>query len=76
MLWIKKCNIFRVQRKKNKRRKSKKIIDEKSFNKIFNNKFFYNDKDRNYFDYVNKYSISSGKNCPTNFKQCGILDSA
>lgn len=67
MLWIKKCNIFWVQRKKNKRRKSKKIIDEKSFNKIFNNKFLYKDKDRNYFNYVN---------CPTNFKPCGILDSA
>ena len=53
-----------------------KIIDEKSFNKIFNNKFFYKDKDRNYFDYVNKYSVSSGNNCPTNFKKCGILDSA
>ena len=72
----KNVTFFEFKGRKIKEGNLKKIIDEKSFNKIFNNKFFYKDKDRNYFDYVNKYSVSSGKNCPTNFKPCGILDSA
>ena len=49
--------------------------DEKSFTKIFNHKFFYIAKDKNYFDYKNEYSATSGNNCPDNYKPCGILDS-
>ena len=72
----KKYNFFWVQRKKKKEGALNVFYDEKNFNKIFNNKFFYNGKDKNYFDYLNKYSVLSGKNCPDNFKKCGILDSA
>ena len=51
-------------------------IDKKNFTKIFGHKFFYNGKDRNYFDYKNKYSVASGQSCPANTRQCGILDSS
>ena len=54
MLLIKKCKFFWVQRKKEKEGSLQKIVDKINFNKIFNNKFFYNGKDKNYFDYVNK----------------------
>lgn len=49
--------------------------DEKNFTKIYGKEFYYNGKDRNYFDYKNKYSVPSGQNCDTNYKKCGILDS-
>ena len=52
------------------------IIDKTNFTKIFGNKFLYNGKDRDYFDYKNKYSVKFGESCPTNSKKCGILDSA
>ena len=52
------------------------IKDKKNFTIIFGNKFFYNGKDRDYFDYKNKYSVKFGESCPTNSKKCGILDSA
>ena len=50
--------------------------DEKTFTKIFNNKFFYKGNDKNYFSYKNEYSVTSGNNCPDNHKPCGILDSS
>ena len=50
--------------------------DEKSFTKIFNHKFFYEAKDKNYFKYKNEYSVIDGNNCPENYKPCGILDSS
>ena len=50
--------------------------DKTNFTKIYGNKFFYNGKDRNYFDYKNKHSVKSTEDCPTNSKKCGILDSS
>ena len=50
--------------------------DEKSFTKIFKHKLFYNQKDKNYFDYKNDYSVASGSDCKENYKKCGILDSS
>ena len=50
--------------------------DQKSFTKIFNHKLFYNENDKNYFDYKNKYAIDSGNNCPEDYQKCGILDSS
>jgi len=50
--------------------------DKKSFTKIFNHKLFYNKKDKNYFDYKNKYAIDSGNNCTEDYQKCGILDSS
>ena len=50
-------------------------VDKTNFTKIYKHKFFYNGKDRNYFDYKNKYSVQSSEDCPTNHKKCGILDS-
>ena len=52
-----------------------KIGDVKSFNRILRYKFFYKINERTYIDYINKYSVESGNNCPSNTKQCGILDS-
>ena len=49
--------------------------DKTNFTKIYENKFFYDGKDRNYFDYKNKYSVKSEENCPSNYQKCGILDS-
>ena len=72
----KKNIIFFIYKGRKKKEGIKTVIyDEKNFTKIFNNKFFYNGKDRNYFDYVHNYSVSEGSNCPDNYKQCGILDS-
>ena len=48
---------------------------KKSFNRIYKYKFFYDGKERNYFDYINEYCVNSGENCPANRKKCGILDS-
>ena len=53
-----------------------KKYDKKSFTKIFNHKLFYNKKDKNYFDYKNKYAIDSGNNCTEDYQKCGILDSS
>jgi hypothetical protein len=72
----KNVTFFEFKGRKKKEGSLTKIIDEINFNKIFNNKFLYNGKDKNYFNYVNKYSVSSGNNCPTDYKKCGILDSA
>ena len=49
--------------------------DETNITKILGNKFLYNGKDRNYFDYKKEYSVEYGSNCPENHKNCGILDS-
>ena len=72
-----KKNITFFEFKGREKREGNKTIkyDEKSFTKILGHKFFYDGKDRNYFDYKNKYSVSSGQNCPSNYKKCGILDS-
>ena len=72
----KNITFFEFKGRKKKEGAKRVYYDEKNFNKIFNNKFFYNGKDKNYFDYVNKYSVASGNNCPENYKKCGILDSA
>ena len=72
----KNVTFFEFKGRKKKEGSLQKIVDKINFNKIFNNKFFYNGKDKNYFDYVKKNSVSSGNNCPTNFKKCGVLDSA
>ena len=75
--FIGKKNITFFEFKGREKRDGNKTItyDEKSFTKIYGYKFLYNGKDRNYFDYKNKYSVSSGQNCPSNYKKCGILDS-
>lgn len=51
------------------------ISDEKNFTKIYGRKFFYDGKDRNYFDYKNKYSVKAGESCPSYYHPCGQLDS-
>ena len=50
------------------------IKEAKNFTIIFGQKFLYEGKDKNYFDYKNKYSVSSNENCPSNHHQCGILN--
>ena len=51
------------------------IWDKKNFTYVLGNKFLYEGKDKNYFDYKKKYSVEYGSNCPDNHKKCGILDS-
>ena len=55
---------------------TKEIYDVKSFDTLLGQKFFYKEKEINYFDYKKKYSVNSGNNCPLNYKKCGILDSS
>ena len=73
-----KKNITFLEFKGRKRKEGNATItyDKKSFTKIFQNKFFYEESDKNYFDYINEYSVESGNNCPDNYKKCGILDSS
>ena len=49
--------------------------DEKNFTIIYGMHFYYDGKDRNYFDYKNKYSVPSGQSCDNDYQKCGILDS-
>ena len=72
-----KKNITFFEFKGRQKREGNKTItyDKKTFTKILGNEFFYDGKDRNYFDYKNKYSVPSGQSCATNYKKCGILDS-
>ena len=51
------------------------FYDSKSFDKLLGQKFLYKEKDRNYYDYKDKYSVDSGNNCPSKYKKCGTLDS-
>ena len=73
-----KKNITFFEFKGRKKKEGNKTItyDKKSFNYILGNKFLYNGYDRNYFDYKNDYSTTSGQNCPSNLKPCGIMDSS
>ena len=50
--------------------------DKKSFTKIYQNKFLYEGKDRDYFDYKKEYSVTQYDSCPLNYKPCGYLDSS
>ena len=72
----KNVTFFEYQGREERVGNSTKIYDEKSFTKILRNKFLYDGKDKNYFDYKNDYSVESGNNCPQNYKKCGILDSS
>ena len=72
----KNATFFHFKGRKQKKGNLYEINDELNITRIFKNKFFYNTKDRNYFDYVNKYSVLPGNDCPNNQKKCGILDSA
>jgi hypothetical protein len=72
----KNITFFEFKGRKRKEGNTTITYDKKSFTKIFQNKFFYEESDKNYFDYINKYSVESGNNCPDNYKKCGILDSS
>ena len=72
----KNISFFNYKGRKKKKGNKTEIVDEKIFTKIFQNKFFYNGKDKNYFDYKNNYTVSPGNNCFNNYKKCGILDQA
>ena len=52
----------------------KQDLEPVKINKLFQNKFFYEKKNKTYFDYL-KTSAKEGENCMNNFKKCGILDS-
>ena len=66
---------FKYKGRKKKEGLKTVIYDKKNFTKIFNNKFFYKGKNKNYFDYIHNYTVSDENNCTDNYKQCGILDS-
>ena len=72
-----KKNITFFEFKGRERKEGNKTIkyDEVDFTKIYQNEFYYDGKDRNYFDYKKEYSVEPGKNCHDNYKKCGILDS-
>ena len=62
----------------NKERKvtsnKKNITEKENITKLYDKYFVYDKDTRNYFDYKNNYTVPFGGNCPSNYKQCGILN--
>ena len=63
--------------KKGKKTTTKNIVLEKPKNitKIYGNHFIYKNDNRNYFDYLNNYSVAEDEDCQSDYKKCGILNS-
>ena len=63
--------------KKSKNGEKTKSVLEKPTNisKIYGYYFIYSNDNRNYFDYLNSYSVPEGESCKDNLKKCGILNS-
>ena len=67
----------RVQIKKTKKggQTISTLEKPKNISKIYGNYFVYSNDNRNYFDYLNSYSVEEGKSCNGGYKKCGILNS-
>ena len=55
---------------------TKKILEKpKNISRIYGNYFLYNNGLKNYFNYINDYSVGKDESCQENYKKCGILNS-
>jgi hypothetical protein len=63
-------------KKSNKGKLTKSVLEKpKNISKIYGNYFVYFNDSRNYFDYLNKYSVEAGGQCKSGDQKCGILNS-
>ena len=65
----------KIKKSKNGTQTKSVLEKPKNISKIYGNYFIYSNDNRNYFDYLNSYSIEAGGQCKGTDKQCGILNS-